>query len=526
MENEFEDLGNFEDFFENNFNDFEKSREYIEKNFKYEVLNEEKANEIKGINLNNNYNINSMMMSTVHSSNLNGMDVSKHESHMINNTYCHHDRLSLGQMIIYSLPSFCKMSCLVILNIHALLFYESMGTSLLYLSFFVALARAFEIILKPIIAHLSDETKSKFGRRKPYMFVGCFFYAIFLIFLFNPPSMRTGITYITMWFGTFYVLFFIADTVTNVPYLALGPELSRDSKEREKLYIFFYLFQYLGVLFASAAPVIINRYSPSCDCSFCYNNPQVTDVEHCVKQCKIFCQLKNNRSSLLDISVFIGIFFIVSIILLCIKIKEHKSYAYRERSGFLPSLNRLLYNKPFVKVLVPWILDVLISTIFATMLPFFLNFVINPQKYCIRNGIDLNSEQCSVNLWLGYSISIFFVGCILFTVVWHYLVSLFGKKRCWEIYSLMSILTFSLFLLCEEGSLGTLIFASVCCSIPGGGIYINDVLVSDVIDYDEFYTGKRNEGLYTVFTTFVPKIVSIFAQSLPLTIMACNNFIF
>jgi GPH family glycoside/pentoside/hexuronide:cation symporter len=135
-----------------------------------------------------------------------------------------------------------------------------MGASLLYLSFFVALARAFEIILKPLIAHLSDATKSKWGRRKPYMLIGSVFYAYFLITLFTPPSMKADSTYLSIWFGICYVLFFMADTITNVPYLALGPELSTDSKEREKLYIYFYLFQYIGVLFAAAMPVILNRY--------------------------------------------------------------------------------------------------------------------------------------------------------------------------------------------------------------------------------------------------------------------------
>jgi len=64
----------------------------------------------------------------------------------------------------------------------------------------------------------------------------------------------------SIWFGVFYVLFFIADTVCNVPYLALGPELSTNTKEREKLYIMFFAFQYFGVLFASAAPIVINRF--------------------------------------------------------------------------------------------------------------------------------------------------------------------------------------------------------------------------------------------------------------------------
>jgi GPH family glycoside/pentoside/hexuronide:cation symporter len=140
-----------------------------------------------------------------------------------------------------------------------------MGASLLYLSFFVALARAVEILLKPFIAHVSDATNSKWGRRMPYMFFGSLIYAYFLITLFTPPSMKADANYLSIWFGICYVLFFIADTIANVPYLALGPELSTNSKEREKLYIYFYLFQYIGVLFAAATPVLMMRFNSQVD---------------------------------------------------------------------------------------------------------------------------------------------------------------------------------------------------------------------------------------------------------------------
>ena len=167
------------------------------------------------------------------------------------------DIISFGTLIFYSLPSFGKMSCLVLLNINSTLYYETLGASLLYMSFFVTLTRCLELIVKPFIAHISDETKTKMGRRKPYMLIGCGFYALFLILLFSPPSFRTSSRSLSIWFGAFFVLFFLAESVTIAPYLALGPELSANSKEREKLYFFFYMFQYIGVLFAAAAPIIM-----------------------------------------------------------------------------------------------------------------------------------------------------------------------------------------------------------------------------------------------------------------------------
>jgi GPH family glycoside/pentoside/hexuronide:cation symporter len=429
--------------------------------------------------------------------------------------------IPMSTKIIYTLPAFGKMSCLVLMNIQALMYYESIGAGLLYLSFFVALARAVEVIIKPAIAHWSDELKSPLGRRKPFMLFGCIFYAVFLILLFVPPGMRMGGFYISMWFGCFYVLFFIADTVTNVPYLALGPELSSDTKEREILYIFFYTFQYIGVLFASALPVVLDRLYPSCNCDLCHN-PLVTHFQECLRQCDIICDLKKNRDSLFYMSLFIGIFYVITIFLLCIKIKENKKSFNTEKVHFLPSLQRLSNNRPFVLLVVPWIIDTMITTTFATMLPFFLNFVINPQNYCIKNGIDLNLDRCSVNVLIGYSISSFFIFCIFSMFVWHYLVGIYGKKRCWQLYSLIAIPAFSLFLMCDEGSFLMLIIASIGVAIPAGGAYLNDVFISDLIEYDEFLTGKRTEGLFTVFAAYIPKVVSIFSQSIPLAAMSCN----
>ncbi len=69
-----------------------------------------------------------------------------------------------------------------------------------------------------------------------------------------------------------------------------------------------------------------------------------------------------------------------------------------------------------------------------------------------------------------------------------------------------------------------LIFASFLIALPAGGAYINEVLITDIIDYDEFLTGKRNEAIYTVFCSFIPKVVSIFAQAIPLSIMSSKIY--
>ena len=131
-------------------------------------------------------------------------------SHSIN--YIKEDKdnetLPLSTLIFYSLPSFGKMSCLVLLNVNSTLYYESLGASLIYMSFFVILARSLEILVKPLIAHVSDEIKTKMGRRKPFMLIGCGFYALFLVLLFSPPTVQTTTKALSIWYGVFFTLFF------------------------------------------------------------------------------------------------------------------------------------------------------------------------------------------------------------------------------------------------------------------------------------------------------------------------------
>ena len=454
-------------------------------------------------------------------------------SHSVNNVYSSIDRnnnddndiLSLSTLIFYSLPSFGKMSCLVLLNVNSTLYYESLGASLIYMSFFVILSRSLEILVKPLVAHFSDEIKTKLGRRKPFMLIGCGFYALFLVLLFSPPTLRTTSKTLSIWYGIFFILFFMAESVTIPPYLALAPELSGNTKEREKLYYFFYIFQYIGVLFAAAAPILINKLFTECDCSYCINFPLELDVEKCIESCHLICNLRNNEKSFLILSSFIGIFFVVSIILLSVNINEKKGSFNKEKLSFMPSVNQLLNNKPFLTIMIPWVCDMSIMTIFSSMLPFYLNAVINPQQYCREKKISLRNKECKADYYLAFCLSIFFICCILSCTVWHYLVSKYGKLICWKGYSLISIIPFILFLFCDIGTTNLLVFSAIFTSFPTGGAYLNDVLISDVIEYDEFTTGKRSEGIFTVFSALIPKFVSLFAQAIPLSILSIIGFI-
>lgn len=55
------------------------------------------------------------------------------------------------------------------------------------------MARSFDVITDPVMAWVSDQTRGRMGRRRPYILLGAPFYALFIVLLFSPPRGLTGI---------------------------------------------------------------------------------------------------------------------------------------------------------------------------------------------------------------------------------------------------------------------------------------------------------------------------------------------
>ena len=119
---------------------------------------------------------------------------------------------------------------------------------------------------------------------------------------------------ISIWFGIIYIFFFIADTICNIPYSALAPELSSNPVEREKIFFVFYIFQYLGILAAVTGPVILQYLIfNKCDFSGC-ELPEYQEDAHLYTMCKNIkqqnCNNQNNLSSLRGIAFYISFHYI------------------------------------------------------------------------------------------------------------------------------------------------------------------------------------------------------------------------
>ena len=120
--------------------------------------------------------------------------------------------------------------------------------------------------------------------------------------------------------------------------------------------------------------------------------------------------------------------------------------------------------------------------------------------------------------------AVLFLAVILSAPLWLFVVSKIGKYRTYMLYNVLNLVTNSAFIFLGEGDWVALVICTFFNGFPMGGNFIADSLVADVIDYDEFLNGTRNEGGFSVFATFLPKIVSIPASAIPIAIMAALGF--
>jgi len=99
------------------------------------------------------------------------------------------------------------------------------------------LPRIFDAITDPIMGFISDNTKSRFGRRRPYIFIGAILSGILFIVLWQLDENNTQF-YNFWYFLCFSMIYLIGNTMFSTPLIGLGYEMSSDYNERTRLMAF------------------------------------------------------------------------------------------------------------------------------------------------------------------------------------------------------------------------------------------------------------------------------------------------
>ena len=140
----------------------------------------------------------------------------------------------MSQKVAFGIGMFANQMFPAILGIFMVVLVEDLKFSGLMWALIYLFPRLFDAITDPIMGFISDNTKSKWGRRKQYVIIGGIIMGISYIFmwqLFSENSLQFNFWYFFIW----SVIFYLGLTFFSVPYVAMGYEMSDDFHERTNI---------------------------------------------------------------------------------------------------------------------------------------------------------------------------------------------------------------------------------------------------------------------------------------------------
>jgi glycoside/pentoside/hexuronide:cation symporter, GPH family len=144
------------------------------------------------------------------------------------------DRVPLGQKAAFGTGNLVVNLLPGALGVFQFFLLTAFGIDPLLAGLLGGLPRLLDAITDPIMGYITDNTKSRFGRRKPYIFVGAILSGIMfaLLWQMNPENSQM---YNFWYFLILSFIFIIANTIFATPYIGLGYEMTPDYNERTRL---------------------------------------------------------------------------------------------------------------------------------------------------------------------------------------------------------------------------------------------------------------------------------------------------
>ncbi len=172
-------------------------------------------------------------------------------------------KIPLLTKIVYGSGDFGYSMTNSIIAAYFLLFLtDVVGMSPAVAGIAILIGRTWDYINDPLIGNISDRTKSRWGRRRPFLLFGAIPFAVTFAMLWYKPAF-TDQTTLAVYFALAYILYDAAQTFVFMPYFALTPDLTDDYDERTSLTSYRMVYNIIGGLVAFKLPLMfVKKFSP------------------------------------------------------------------------------------------------------------------------------------------------------------------------------------------------------------------------------------------------------------------------
>ncbi|MBD3236284.1 MAG: MFS transporter [Candidatus Eisenbacteria bacterium] len=386
------------------------------------------------------------------------------------------DRVSLTHRVVYGAGAFVNNilaaasgGMMIVLNL-------GLGMNPALVGLLGALPRLTDAFTDPLMGYISDNTRTRWGRRRPFIFFGVMAAGLFFILLWQLPRGQSE-TFYFVYFLLGSILFYLGYTVFATPWVALGYELTPDYHERTRL---MGTQNFLGQLAYVISPWFL---------WFMTNESLFPD------------QITGARwLAVLVAVVAIGLGILPAIFLRermqTIAASEAARDAPKPDAGgtgrlqgvkdFFRGFGITLSSRPFLKLCI------------ATFLVFNGFMLISSFQFYVIIYYVCGGDQALGAEYAGYAGTVTAVSTFVVVIIATWLGTRLGKRRAFFISTGCSMLGYALKWVCYNPDYPLLVVlpAPLLAFGLGGLFTLMPSMVADVVDTDELKTHHRREGMF------------------------------
>lgn len=394
------------------------------------------------------------------------------------------DRISFPLKLAYGAGAFVNNTLAAAIGGMMIILNLGLGMNPALVGLLGAVPRLFDAIVDPLMGYLSDVTRSRWGRRRPYIFVGAIASGLVYIVLWRLPRGHTENWY-AIYFLIGSILFYLAYTIFAAPWVALGYELTPDYHERTRL---------MGVQnFLGQIAYLVSPW---------------------------FLWIMTHKAWFADpvdgaagLALAIGLITIAVGVLPAIFLRErYQHIAEVEASGaaaegrlaqlsrnlksFFKGFATTLKSGPFRKLCI------------ATFLVFNSFIMISSFQFYVIIYYVFKGDQEQGAKYAGYAGTLGAISTfgVIFFITW--LGTRIGKRRAFVVSTAASIVGYGLKWFCYNPSIPILVLlpAPLLAFGLGGLFTLMGSMIADVVDVDELTTSQRREGMFGAIFWWVVKL--------------------
>ncbi len=409
-------------------------------------------------------------------------------------------KVPMGQKIAFGVGMLANQMFPAVLGIFMVVIIEDLGFPGWMFGILQFGPRILDAVTDPLMGFISDNTRSKWGRRRQYVFIGAIMMGLGFIIMWQinkEASVNYNFTYFLLW----SLVFYIGITIFSVPYVAMGYEMSDDFHERTSIMA---IAQWIGQWAWVIAPWFwVIMYDQS--------------------------WFASGDAAVRDLAIWVGIVCTLMAMVPAIFIKSESTV---DRDDYAPltfdniggSLREIFGNfseafriPSFRKLCIA---TFLVYNAFMTVAQFSFFIII----YYLFDG---DTEAANAGFWptlfgcVGALVTTFLVIPIVAKMS-----HVMGKKRAFLASQAISIFGYILFwFLFIPGKPAMFFIALPFFSFGIGSLFtLMMSMTADVIDLDELNTGKRREGVFGAIYWWMVKVGFAIAGGLTGVIFSVIGF--